>query len=222
MEPGVPTTNVVVLGSTGSVGRSALSVIEHDGARRCRAFAAWGRDDSRWELGRAGAGVPAALHHPDRPRGGRVRRRPVARHGRRGPLGPGRAGHDGPGPGDRPGPERDRRRGRPAGDLGGARGRQDRRPGQQGDAGRRRPAGHGAGAAARGATILPVDSEHSAIFQALQAGKPQGGAPGDPDLLRRPVPGPLGPRRWPTSRPRRRCGTRPGGWGRRSRSTRPR
>src|SRR5262249_53184469 len=27
-------------------------------------------------------------------------------------------------------------------------------------------------AAARGATILPVDSEHSAIFQALQCGKP--------------------------------------------------
>ncbi len=31
-------TNVVVLGSTGSVGRSALSVLEHDGGRRLRAF----------------------------------------------------------------------------------------------------------------------------------------------------------------------------------------
>ena len=30
--------NVVILGSTGSVGRSALSVIEHDGGARLRAF----------------------------------------------------------------------------------------------------------------------------------------------------------------------------------------
>jgi 1-deoxy-D-xylulose-5-phosphate reductoisomerase len=34
MESGVKLTNVVVLGSTGSVGRSALSVIEHDGGAR--------------------------------------------------------------------------------------------------------------------------------------------------------------------------------------------
>src|SRR5215218_1258292 len=34
MEPGVRLTNVVVLGSTGSVGRSALSVVEHDGGAR--------------------------------------------------------------------------------------------------------------------------------------------------------------------------------------------
>ena len=40
--------NVVILGSTGSVGRSALSVIEHDGGTRLRAFglsahSSWGR-----------------------------------------------------------------------------------------------------------------------------------------------------------------------------------
>jgi 1-deoxy-D-xylulose-5-phosphate reductoisomerase len=38
MPPGAPITNVVVLGSTGSIGRSALSVIEHDGGARLRAF----------------------------------------------------------------------------------------------------------------------------------------------------------------------------------------
>src|SRR3954451_13824327 len=37
MPPGVPVTNVVVLGSTGSVGRSALRVIADDGGARLRA-----------------------------------------------------------------------------------------------------------------------------------------------------------------------------------------
>ena len=74
----------------------------------------------------------------------------------------------------------------------------------------------------RGGDCLPVDSEHSAIFQALQAGPTARGPPGDPDLLGRPVPGQDRAASWPTSRPRRRCGTRPGRWGRRSRSTRPR
>ena len=37
MQPGGP-RNIVILGSTGSVGRSALSVIEHDGGARLRAF----------------------------------------------------------------------------------------------------------------------------------------------------------------------------------------
>jgi 1-deoxy-D-xylulose-5-phosphate reductoisomerase len=38
MEPGVTPTRVVVLGSTGSIGRSTLSVIEHDAAGRLRAW----------------------------------------------------------------------------------------------------------------------------------------------------------------------------------------
>src|SRR5262245_49312270 len=37
MEPGARLTSVVVLGSTGSVGRSALSVLAHDGGARLRA-----------------------------------------------------------------------------------------------------------------------------------------------------------------------------------------
>ena len=36
--PPSPGQNVVILGSTGSIGRSALSVIEHDGGTRLRAF----------------------------------------------------------------------------------------------------------------------------------------------------------------------------------------
>src|SRR5436305_2033327 len=47
MAPGAPFTNVVVLGSTGSVGQSALSVIAHDGGARLKA---WGLSaHSRWE-----------------------------------------------------------------------------------------------------------------------------------------------------------------------------
>jgi len=47
MTPGVSSTNVVVLGSTGSIGRSALSVAEHDGGNRLKI---WGLSaHSRWE-----------------------------------------------------------------------------------------------------------------------------------------------------------------------------
>src|SRR4051794_17424577 len=52
MEPGASVTNVVVLGSTGSVGRSALDVIAnaHAGGSGSR-LAAWGLGaHSRWEL----------------------------------------------------------------------------------------------------------------------------------------------------------------------------
>ena len=74
----------------------------------------------------------------------------------------------------------------------------------------------------RGAKLLPVDSEHSAIFQALM-GTPRGrGRPRRADRQRRAVP----------RQDRRRTGigharagaaaSRPGRWGRRSRSIRPR
>ena len=50
--------NVVILGSTGSVGRSALSVVEHDGGARLRAFGLSAH--SRWgPLDRAGPGLQA-------------------------------------------------------------------------------------------------------------------------------------------------------------------
>lgn len=47
MTPGAPFTNIVVLGSTGSVGRSALSVIEHDGGACLKAYGLAAH--SRWE-----------------------------------------------------------------------------------------------------------------------------------------------------------------------------
>jgi 1-deoxy-D-xylulose-5-phosphate reductoisomerase len=47
MEHAGPPTHVVVLGSTGSIGRSALSVIEHDGGARLRAWGLSGH--TRWK-----------------------------------------------------------------------------------------------------------------------------------------------------------------------------
>ena len=74
-------------------------------------------------------------------------------------------------------------------------------------------------AEATGARILPVDSEHSALFQLLAGSARGGGRPGA-DRLRGPVPrgapslGEVRPStRWPTPR---------GTWAARSRSTRPR
>ena len=72
----------------------------------------------------------------------------------------------------------------------------------------------------RNARILPVDSEHSAIFQALACGSAEGGPAGDPDLVGRAVPREVFEGTGRPSRPSRRSATRPGRWGRRSRSTR--
>ena len=48
MERGVSLTHVVILGSTGSIGRSGLSVIDHDGGARLKS---WGLSaHSRWQL----------------------------------------------------------------------------------------------------------------------------------------------------------------------------
>ncbi len=76
-------------------------------------------------------------------------------------------------------------------------------------------------AAARGVRILPVDSEHNAIFQCLEGR--------DPATVRRLIltasGGPFRQataNRSPPPRPRRRSNTRPGTWAGRSPSTRPR
>ncbi len=45
MLPAPPTENIVVLGSTGSIGRSALDVLAHDGGNRLRAFALSGHSN---------------------------------------------------------------------------------------------------------------------------------------------------------------------------------
>ena len=60
-----------------------------------------------------------------------------------------------------------RRGGGAASDLGRPRGRQDRRRRQQGNAGHGRAAGHGPRGTPRRPRMLPVDSEHRAIFQAM-------------------------------------------------------
>ncbi len=76
-------------------------------------------------------------------------------------------------------------------------------------------------AAKRGAKLLPVDSEHSAIFQALTGHAAA-------EVARVVLTASGGPfrgkhaRNWRRSRRNRRCDTRPGRWGRRSRSIRPR
>ena len=162
-------THVVVLGSTGSIGRSALDVIEHDGRKR---LSAWGLSaHCRWQ---ALAEQAAAVRRASSPWPIELRRacseQRCEGQGSR-CLGARRHHPDGAGPRDRPRVDRDRGRGRPARNLGGARSRQDRRTGQQGDAGRRRPTGHESGEVA-GDADLAVDSEHSAIFQAKKAGSP--------------------------------------------------
>ena len=73
-----------------------------------------------------------------------------------------------------------------------------------------------------GARLVPVDSEHSALFQLLEGLAPERVAPGDPDGLRGSVPRAAAPMNWRGSRPRTRCGTPPGRWAPRSRSTPPR
>ena len=73
-------------------------------------------------------------------------------------------------------------------------------------------------AEATGARLLPVDSEHSALFQLIGSEPPGHGRAARPHRLRRPLPRPHRPRRGLASRTR--SPTRPGGWAAGSRSTR--
>ena len=168
MPQDAPHTNVVVLGSTGSVGRSALGVIAHDGGARLKARGL-GANTSVGRAGGAGPGVPAALHRPGRPRRRGRRRRPVAGVRHRGALRAGRPGPDGEDP------ETDR----VLSAIVGAAGLQGTWAALE--AGKIVALANKetlvvAGplvmelARRRGGTLLPVDSEHSAIFQALRAG----------------------------------------------------
>ncbi len=164
-------THVVILGSTGSIGQSALSVIEHDGGAR---LTAWGLSaHCRWQdAGRAGEGPSAAFRRGDRPDLAAGPGTGAARHRRRGAGGPDgmiRMVQD---------PETDRVLSAIVGAVG-----------LEGtwaalEAGKIVALANKetlvvAGplvmelARSRGGQILPVDSEHSAIFQALKAGKPR-------------------------------------------------
>ena len=73
-------------------------------------------------------------------------------------------------------------------------------------------------AEATGARLLPVDSEHSALFQLIGGRAAGDRRPPGPDRLRGAVPRPHRPR--PRSASRTPSRTRPGGWGAGSRSTR--
>ena len=77
------------------------------------------------------------------------------------------------------------------------------------------PAGHGAGRPNAMRRVLPVDSEHSAIFQAMQSGRATEVEPRRADGQRRAVSRPMRAS-WPTSPSRRPCAIRPGAWGRKS------
>ena len=97
MERSDSLTHVVILGSTGSIGRSAMSVIEHDGGARLKA---WGLSaHARWKM----MAEQAVAHRPRfvavaDPELAPLARERAARHGRRGPGGPGRHHPDGSGP----------------------------------------------------------------------------------------------------------------------------
>ena len=75
-------------------------------------------------------------------------------------------------------------------------------------------------AAAAGATVLPVDSEHNALFQAMSGAPPRRRAPRHPDCVGRAVPHLVGGARSGRRRPSRRSSIRTGRWGRRSPSIR--
>ena len=80
----------------------------------------------------------------------------------------------------------------------------------------------GAGAMRAGVRILPIDSEHNAIFQCLNGASRGRGAPPDPDRERRALPRANADPHAAASRRPRRCATRRGTWAARSPSTAPR
>ena len=214
-----PPRRITVLGSTGSVGRSTLALIE---AAPPGAFAV--------EALVAGSDV-AALAAQARRHGARlaVVADPAAYGALRDALaGTGIEAAAGPGgrrggrrPAGRLDHGRDRRRRRPALHPGGAGARRHPRPRQQGEPGLRRRASCSPPPAASGATLLPVDSEHNAIFQALDLRDP---AKVEKIVLTAsggPLPRHGAGRDARRRRPRSRCATRSGRWAPRSRSTPP-
>ena len=135
---------IAVLGATGSIGRQALEIIDaNPELEACALASGHERSGDRGHEAR------------DRARPGRRRPHRAAR--------PGRA---------RRRPQRRRRLRRPAGDALGARARRHPRAGQQGEPRRRRRARTRARERG-GGLLLPVDSEHSALFQCLEGGPPR-------------------------------------------------
>lgn len=171
MAPGDDWTNVVILGSTGSVGRSALNVIAHDGAARLRARGLSAH--SRWEplLEQAREFRPRfiALTDPDAAGSLNGELRGTGVEVLTGPDGIERMVQD---------PETDRVLSAIVG-AAGLRGTWAALEAGKLVALANKETLVVAGplvmdlARRRKATVLPVDSEHSAIFQCLRAGTPR-------------------------------------------------
>jgi 1-deoxy-D-xylulose-5-phosphate reductoisomerase len=171
MAPGGPLTNVVILGSTGSIGRSALSVIEHDGGARLRVLGLGAH--SSWEalLAQARAVRPRyiALSDPEAAACVDGQLRGTGVEVLSGPDGVIRMVQDGP---------TDRVLSAIVG-AAGLRGTWAALEAGKIVALANKETLVVAGplvmdlARRRGGTVLPVDSEHSAIFQALRAGAPR-------------------------------------------------
>lgn len=170
MPPGSP-LNVAVLGSTGSIGRSTLSVLEHDAGRRLRA---WGLTaGSGWEalLEQARAFRPRFLALADENFAAQLRNTLLGTDTEllTGPDAIERIASD---------PQVDRVLSAIVG-AAGLRGTWAAIEAGKtiGLANKETLVVAGSlvmeEASRRGATILPVDSEHSAIFQALRAGRPR-------------------------------------------------
>ena len=186
MKPGDSLTRVVILGSTGSIGRSSLSVIEHDGGNRLRAWGLSGHRSGPALVEQARAFRPRFVDR-DRPRLGATwfaaSLPDLDVEVLAGTDGIIRMVQD---------PATDR----VLSAIVGAAGLEGTWAALE--AGKTVALANKetlvvAGplvmdlARRRGASLLPVDSEHSAIFQALQAGERKDVSPGDPHLLRRAV-----------------------------------
>ena len=218
---------IAILGSTGSIGRSTLerdrAASRSDFASRCWAPTAAGRPSSSRRASSTpdtvvlvdqpggGAGARGAARMPARPRGWRAATEALAAAGDR------RQCRDGDGG--------DCRRRRLAADAGRRARRQARAARQQGSAGHGRPAADGRGAPREAPRLIPIDSEHNAIFQCMPGGYLPGDAARrrdarDLDRLRRSVPHAPRWRASRASRPMRPALIRSGRWAARFRWTR--
>ena len=186
MEQSDSLTHVVILGSTGSIGHSAMSVIEHDGGARLKA---WGLSaQSRWKV----MAEQAIAHRPRFVAVANPELAPLLKSELRGTGVEVLAGLDGV---IRmvQNEETDRVLSAIVGAVG-LRGTWAALEAGKTVALANKETLVVAGplimelANARGAQILPVDSEHSAIFQSLKAGA-HGRTPRHSYLIRRPVSG---------------------------------
>jgi hypothetical protein len=156
---------ITILGATGSIGVSTLDVLARHPEQIPRLRAE--RAQPRRRTGGPVPRLPPATRRGRLARGGSRLRALLAGlpvdevAWRAGPVRhrfqPGHRHRDG----------RHRRRRRPGPDPGRGPRRQESPAGEQGSAGHVRPAVHGRRARAHGATLLPIDSEHNAIFQSL-------------------------------------------------------